>query len=190
MPYGLFDFFGQLGDFKPLFLMLATAVVVEYGKPFFFIGPACNGAFIFANSRRDFVSIRMQLRVDLAHVNDFIGRRVGPVLRFRVLTTKTKNHRRLSMTDELPPPTIEELNDEMRFVINEMDSARARGIATNVILIETLVLLSENRLIDGKQLCEALTKRLPDLAPESAKIDMAFQINELMIRLKRAKLDA
>lgn len=94
------------------------------------------------------------------------------------------------MTDELLPPTLEELDAEIRFVMDEMDMARARGIATNVILIETLAMLSQNRLIDGKQLCAKLTELLPNIEPETAKIALAFEIDHLTTRLQTAPLNA
>ena len=94
------------------------------------------------------------------------------------------------MDHEQTSSSLEQLNKDLTIIMEQMALARDQGIATNVILIELLVQLSENRLIDGKKLCETLAQRLPKITPEGAKIDLALQINELISKLQTAPLNS
>ncbi|MGR8930472.1 MAG: hypothetical protein ACU836_07515 [Gammaproteobacteria bacterium] len=94
------------------------------------------------------------------------------------------------MSHDQTPPSLEKLSKDLELVMEQVVLARDQGIATNIILIELLVQLSANRLIDGRKLCETLAERLPRMAPDGAKIDLALQINELIAKLQSAPLNS
>lgn len=91
---------------------------------------------------------------------------------------------------ELLPPTLEELDDDLRFVEQEMVDARDLGIAARLLLFNLVIELDKRQLIDGKEFCMRFINPLPDIEPEGAKIALDVLISQLITKLSGAVPDA
>lgn len=62
------------------------------------------------------------------------------------------------MSDKLPPPTIEELAEQLSFIEDVLFEERARNFAFKVILIEFLFIMKRAKVLDPDSFVDALRK--------------------------------